>query len=101
MVLLTSAPGTVFKHYKLNNYSLKMSKFSISNTLIIDMTTKLIPTGTRRNPGEVFKHSKLKNYSLKMSKFSIFNALIIDVTTKLIPAGTRPNQTNFDGYSPL
>ena len=33
-VLLTSALGALFKHATLSNYSLKISKFSIYNTLI-------------------------------------------------------------------
>jgi len=39
-VLLTSAPGALFKHTKLSNYSLIMSKFLISNALITQASIK-------------------------------------------------------------
>lgn len=39
-VLLTSVSRTLFKHAKLNNYSSKMLKFSISNALITQILIK-------------------------------------------------------------
>jgi len=39
-ILFTSAPGTLFKHSKLENYSLKKSKSSISNALNVQFFLK-------------------------------------------------------------